>query len=240
MTKLQSSPLELSSTPSGFSIVSANGLTLIASKLVLLHINKKLNQEFDTLECAIKYIIINDFISFKDKPARTLPIELARRFVDYLENSGFLNSEAGDFVTDEEGLGYENIYWRLVRRGSSYDVGPVHADRWFWDLGEASFPSSHTRIKVWMPLLQDNQNPSLMILPGSQNTQYEYDFKIDQSGKRKPIFTNEAVESAMVEAPIRVGSAIIFHDSLLHKGRATSSDRVSIEFTLAHALKNSA
>lgn len=235
MRKLPSSPLELSSTPSGFSIVNIADLTMIASKLILLHICETLNRKFDTLEGAAEFIILNDFSRFKNKPARIFANAPARKFVDYLESYGFLNTVDGDFVTDEEGLGYENIYWRLARRDSSSDVGPVHADRWFWELGENPFPNSHTRVKVWMPLIQDDHNPSLMILPGSQKRRYEYDFRTDKWGKRRPVFTNELVENAMVEAPVRVGQAIIFHDSLLHGGRVTSSDRVSIEFTLAQA-----
>jgi hypothetical protein len=233
MSKLPSSPLALSSTPSGFSIVDSTNLTLVASNMVVLHINEATNNNFDSIESAAKFIILNDFSIFKDKPGRILPKDIAKQFLKHLEEDGFINTKNGDFVTDEENLEYENIYWRLVRKNSPSDVGPIHADRWFWDLAGTSFPSSHTRIKVWIPLLQDDSNPSLQILPGSQKKKYSYGFTIDSFGKKKPTFKDVEIELAMIAAPVRVGEAIVFHDSLLHGGRTTSSDRVSIEFTIA-------
>jgi ectoine hydroxylase-related dioxygenase (phytanoyl-CoA dioxygenase family) len=84
-----------------------------------------------------------------------------------------------------------------------------------------------------MPLIQDDANPSLKVLPGSQNIIYEYGFAIDPGGKKKPRFMNIEIEQSMIPAPITVGQAIIFNDSLLHGGTVTSSNRVSIEFTIA-------
>jgi hypothetical protein len=205
--------------------------------MIVLHINEATNNKFDSLESAAKYIILNNFSTFKDKPGRILPKDIAKQFLKHLEEDGFINTKNGDFVTDEEDLGYENIYWRLVRKNSSSDVGPVHADKWFWELGRTFFPESHTRVKVWMPLLQDDNNPSLKILPGSQNEDYSYGFTLDPYGKKKPTFKDVDIELAMIAAPVRVGEAIVFHDSLLHGGRTTSSDRVSVEFTIAQRKK---
>jgi hypothetical protein len=233
MPKLPSSPLALSSTPSGFSIVDSAELTLIASNAVLLYINESTNAKFNSLEDAADFIIQNNFSRFKDKPARILPKILARGIIEHLENNGYMNTKHGDFLTDEENLGYGNIYWRLVRKNSPSDVGPIHADRWFWDLAGTSFPSSHTRIKVWIPLLQDDSNPSLQILPGSQKKEYKYGFTIDSFRKKKPLLKDADIDRAMIVSPVRIGEAIVFHDSLLHGGRVTSSNRVSIEFTIA-------
>jgi hypothetical protein len=233
MRKLLSSPLSLSANPSGYSIVDSTDLTSVASRLVLLHISEATNQKFDSLESAAEAIILNNFSKFKDKPARIFPKHIAEEFLRHLEQHGYLTTMGGDFVTDEEGLGYENIYWRLVRKNSSSDVGPVHADRWFWELGESPFPNSHARVKVWMPLIQDDANPSLKILPGSQNNSYAYGFVTDPFGKKKPSFQNIEIEQAMISAPIKIGEAIIFNDSLLHGGTATVRNRVSIEFTIA-------
>jgi len=232
MAKLPSTPLELSSTPAGFSIVNTDDLTSIAASLVSLHIEETLGQKFDSLENAAQFVIENDFFRFKDKPARIFAKPLAAQFVDCLKSYRFLNAIVGDFVTDEEGLGYENIYWRIVRSNSPSDVGPIHADRWFWELSQAPFPTSYSRVKVWMPLIQDDENPSLMILPESQERQFNYKYHSDSFGKKKPIFLDDLVTSAMITAPVRVGEAIIFHDGLLHGGKATGKHRVSLEFTL--------
>lgn len=232
MTKLLSSPLSLSANPSGYSIVDSTDLTSVASRLVLLHISEATNQKFDSLESAAEAIILNNFSKFKDKPARIFPKRIAEEFRRHLEHHRYVSTANEDFVTDEEGLGYENIYWRLVRKNSSSDVGPVHADRWFWELGESPFPNSHTRVKVWMPLIQDDESPSLMILPESQGKDFSYDYRLDSFGKKKPVFSDDLVTSEMISAPVRVGEAIVFHDSLLHGGKATCKNRLSLEFTI--------
>ncbi len=232
MSKLPSSPIALSSNAAGYTVVDTKELTELASNFVLAHICESTGQNLRSLETAAALIIDNYFVKFKDKPERIFPKNLASKFVSRLENYGFLDPEAGDFVTDEEQLGYENIYWRIVRRRSASDVGPIHADRWFWDLGNAFFPTSHVRVKVWIPLIQDDLNPSLMVLPGSQGKQYSYDFKSDSLGKRKPVFRNSGIPAAMVTAPVRVGQAVIFNDSLLHGGKVTDKNRLSLEFTI--------
>ncbi len=233
MAKLISSPLALSSTPQGFSVVDSRELTRIASSLVLKHISNAIGGDFESLKAAAEFVIKERFDDFKDKPARIFPGGLAEEFLYSLVENGYLDPYAGDFVTDEEGLGFPNIYWRLVRKNSLTDVGPIHADRWFWDLGKAIFPRSHTRVKVWMPLEQDDLNPSLLVLPGSQSQEFDYSSKTDNVGKIRPVFENIAIVQRMKPAPVRVGEAIVFHDSLLHGGRVSKENRVSIEFTLA-------
>jgi len=223
MKKLRSSPLELSSNLMGFSIVDVNNLTSFATELVLRHIQETLEEKFDSLDTAAKFIVENEFSRFKDKSARIFPQFLARKFVDYIERYGFLNIANCDFVTDEEGLGYENIYWRIVRGGSPSDVGQIHADKWFWELNEDFFPASHTRVKVWMPLIQDDENPSLTVLPGSHKKDFNYDYHIDSHGKKRPRFLPDSGNFHLVAAPVTVGKAIVFHDSLLHGGRSTST-----------------
>lgn len=232
MKRLPSTPLSLSTNPSGYSIVDSTELTSVASSFVLQHISESTNHKFDSLESAAEAIVLNNFSKFKDKPARIFPQHIAKEFLRRLELHGYVTTTYGDFVTDEEALGYENIYWRLVRKNSSSDVGPVHADRWFWELGDTPFPNSHTRVKVWMPLIQDDENPSLMILPESQEKDFSYDYRLDSLGKKKPVFSDDLVTSGMISAPVRVGEAIIFNDSLLHGGKATCKNRVSLEFTI--------
>ena len=37
-------------------------------------------------------------------------------------------------ISDENKLGYGELVWRLVRPNKKDDVGPIHCDKWFWDL----------------------------------------------------------------------------------------------------------
>jgi len=234
MSRLQNMPSELSQTESGFSVVKCEELTYSAAQIVLQHISWRLKKNFSHLHEAAVHIVENCFPDFMDKPARILPKQLAGKILEEFEANGFLTGSNSEFITDEENLGYPNVYWRIVRSNQSNDVGPVHADKWFWDLGDATTPAKYERTKTWLPLLQDDRFPSLLILPGSQKIDYPYECRIDKFGRRKPIFHNDFVLRSMVPAPVSVGEAIIFHDRLLHGGRTTGSLRVSMEWTLAH------
>ena len=234
MPRLQNTPSELSRTESGYSVVKCDELTNSATQIVLQHISWRLTKDFAHLHEAAVYIVENCFPDFMDKPARILPEQLACRMLEELEANGFLTESNSELITDEENLGYPNVYWRIVRPNHLTDVGPVHADKWFWDLGDASVPDTYERTKIWLPLLQDDRSPSLRILPGSQKIDYQYEIRIDKFGKRKPSFHNESVSKSMVPAPVSIGEAIIFHDRLLHGGQTTGSIRVSMEWTLAH------
>jgi len=135
------------------------------------------------------------------------------------------------FVSDEEDLGYPNVYWRLVRAGSASDVGPVHADHWFWDLGHGRIPDGFRRVKTWLPLRQDAAYPGLCIGPGTQAMHFDYE-KVVKDGKAKPVFDRKGVDHLMKPAPVSVGQAVVFHDRLLHGGEVSPrSLRLSMELT---------
>jgi len=146
---------------------------------------------------------------------------------------GLFDQRLGDFITDEEGLGYQNIYWRLVRPNCFEDVGAAHADKWFWDLGHGVIPAGFKRVKVWMPLIQDDENPSILVLPGSHLVDFNYRSISGTDGKKRPIFDDQQVLTRLVAPSVRCGQALVFNDKLIHKGQSTSSMRVSIEWTAA-------
>ena len=135
------------------------------------------------------------------------------------------------FISDEENLGYPNIYWRLVRAGSASDVGPVHADHWFWDLGHGSIPPGYRRVKTWIPLRQDQDHVGLSIGPGTHRMDFHYE-QVFKDGKYKPVFERGPVEHLLIPAPVRVGQAVVFHDRLLHGGEVSPRElRLSMELT---------
>ena len=53
-------------------------------------------------------------------------------------------------ISDEENVGREEIYWRLVRPNEKNDLGLLHADAWFWDLGHGITPDDVIRVKIWI------------------------------------------------------------------------------------------
>jgi hypothetical protein len=140
-------------------------------------------------------------------------------------------------VSDEEGLGHPNVYFRAVRPRHSEDVGSLHKDKWFWDLGHGATPRDRIRAKCWIPILQDIDACGLAIVPGSHRTNFDYSSRTEEStGKLKPVFDCRLVEKQVIPAPVRIGEAIVFHDELLHGGVATSHERISAEMTLLFKL----
>lgn len=55
----------------------------------------------------------------------------------------------GEFkISDEENEGREEIFWRLVRPHQSSDIGPLHADGWFWDFGHGHTLANVERVNI--------------------------------------------------------------------------------------------
>lgn len=220
-------------TDAGFSIVeippSLLGLTenIIAASLQPLASRPGL--EFDAL---LADIIGGDhFDKVKSKSFRMFDAESATRWMQHEFCRGLFAEDPSLFISDEENLGHPNIYWRLVRAGSATDVGPVHADHWFWDLGHGSIPPGCRRVKMWVPLRQDPRHVGLSIGPGTHRMHFEYE-KVFKDGKFKPVFARGPVEHLLVPAPVRVGQAVVFHDRLLHGGEVSPDElRLSMELT---------
>jgi hypothetical protein len=81
-----------------------------------------------------------------------------------------LEAQFGRFeISDEENIGHEEIYWRLVRPDGPTDVGPMHADAWFWNLGHGSTPEGCRRVKVGFVLYPTPTNANGLITV-SKNT----------------------------------------------------------------------
>lgn len=230
---LNGSLLSLVSNDNGYSVVKCPSLTNLAQRLVLNHITTFLGKSFSSLQDAIPIITGEQFPLIREKHNRLLPKKLFEEFHSYLHIYFDCIESTPNFITDEEGLGYGNVYWRMVRANKAEDVGPIHADSWFWDLGHGSIPSEYERIKIWLPLVQDNTEPSLIILPGSHQKEYTYSYFEDKNGKKKPLFSASAIAHDLIPAPINVGECIVFNDRLLHGGRSTGVNRISLEWTLA-------
>lgn len=160
----------------------------------------------------------------RDAVASILRMSLFRRLAD----------ELGDFlVSDEESLGWENIYWRLVRPRQSSDVGPLHADRWFWELGHGTMPAGYRRLKIWVAVASEPGRNGLRVVPGSHRRIWRYHGEL-RHGRLKPRLDEGegGIETRLI--PTAPGDAIMFHDSLLHGGAVNLGDhtRVSFEMTL--------
>lgn len=135
------------------------------------------------------------------------------------------------YITDEQRLGYPNLYYRLIRPGDM-DIGSLHADSWFWQIDGHQLRPDSRRLKIWIPLLTAGQDAFLFI-PRSQNNPQKYRWEIiDSYGMKKPKLIS-AIDEPICSHGSKPGSPILFHDNLIHGGRPIlNHTRVSIEFTI--------
>ena len=145
-----------------------------------------------------------------------------------------LESEFGELdIADEEGVGWGEIYWRIVRPQASDDIGPLHADAWFWSLGHGTMPSGKERLKVWIPLYCEVGLNGLRIVPGSHLKEWNY-WGEKRDGFVKPQFDEKASQVRPQLIATEPGQMVVFHDKMLHGGALNSGQqtRISVEMTL--------
>ena len=144
-----------------------------------------------------------------------------------------LEDEFGPFqLSDEENIGRELIYWRLVRPGAASDVGPLHADAWFWELGHGITPSGYQRVKVWIAIFCDETVSGFVFVPGSHKSICTYDV-VSKHGMIKPQIRTDKLKLNVVPFEGKPAAAIVFHDRLLHGGVVGAKNtRVNMEFTM--------
>ena len=134
-------------------------------------------------------------------------------------------------ITDEDEIGRDEVYWRLVRPNCKNDVGPLHADNWFWELNNKN-QKNKKRYKIWMPIFCETGDTGFMYVLNSHKKTWKYD-KIFKDGKYKPIPNIDQSKLSITKFSANPGNMILFNDKLLHGGYSTSNTtRVSLEFTL--------
>lgn len=137
-------------------------------------------------------------------------------------------------VATEEGCGWQEMYWRIVRPGNS-DIGDYHADKWFWDLGHGNMPQGLKRLKIWIAIEVELGKSGLCVIPDSHlKTDWKYHGEVDHTGIAKPKFDEDVNQLNLYNVPTEPGDFIIFHDGLIHRGMENKSDktRISLEATL--------
>jgi hypothetical protein len=167
------------------------------------------------------------------KKARLLPAQVVNR----IRKMPFMQALAAEFgpfeISNEEEVHPEEIYWRIVRPAAASDIGPLHADAWFWALGHGKTPPDTVRVKVWIPFYSEPGMNGLKVLPGSHRQNWPYHGE-ERDGFVKPQadFDQSAVPMQLLN--IEPGTLVVFNDRLLHGGALNSgrTTRVSAEFTM--------
>lgn len=130
------------------------------------------------------------------------------------------------------GEAFPELYWRICRPSVKEDIGPVHADSWYWELGNGDTPTGVTRVKLWMPIFAETGLSGLKVLPDSHKNKYNFDKEV-RDGLVKPRALQNEESLPLVPFLGDEGTPILFHDSLLHGGFSKGfKTRVSLEFTV--------
>jgi len=163
------------------------------------------------------------------KSARTLPQNIVEGIVYPWVNS-IVESRRFQ-VSDEDSQGYGVVHFRICRPDFN-DVGPLHADSMFWDLGFGSTPADHTRIHVWIPVITEVGLNGLQVLPRSHKRHHNFRIIQTDRGERPSLLIDDEYDAPAL-LPLRAGEVVFFHDNLVHGGRiGGKKTRVSIEFTI--------
>lgn len=138
-------------------------------------------------------------------------------------------------ITDEENVGFGEVYFRLCRPSPFKDVGPLHADAWFWELGHGEMPKvsfETQRVKFWFCLEASESLTGFRYTPSSHTKTFDYGGE-QRDGFVKPTFHEAAHDLSIKSLKGTSGKFIIFNDRLLHGGEVLNTGtRVSVEFTL--------
>ena len=157
--------------------------------------------------------------------------------VDMIRNTSLIKSLEDVYgvfcMSDEENIGREECYWRLVRPNQPSDIGPLHADAWFWDLGHGVMPSGVKRVKVWVALYCEPGLNGLRVVPYSYKREWKYHSEHRDGFSKPQIDEDESLLDVQLAHTVP-GDAIIFNDKLLHGGALNQGQytRISLEFTM--------
>jgi hypothetical protein len=132
-------------------------------------------------------------------------------------------------------ISHDELNWRLVRPNQPSDIGPLHADKWFWDAGYGygSMPAGFDRFKIWIAVHTEPGANGLSVKSHSHRRDWKHHFE-EKDGVRKPVFDEDPATVGMELLPIAAGGMVMFHDEMLHGGVVNRGKtcRVSIELTV--------
>jgi hypothetical protein len=174
-----------------------------------------------------------DHSKLLSKKGRILP----KAAVDTIKQMSFFDyvrKAVGPFyLSDEEGIGHEQICFRIVRPHRREDVGSLHRDSWFWDYYDFHTPQGIGRGKVWVPVCGQSGLAGLLLAPGSQNVPAPYHTET-VNGKLAfvPDFDVDGV--GLQRYCGGLGEPILFNYDTLHVGSLNRAEqcRVSFEITV--------
>lgn len=194
------------------------------------------DQSLGSLYEAYKFIPNEKWIFLFNKRSRTLnqeySLQLSKYFSEYLE--GILDSQVE--ISDDLLQGFPSFSFRVVRPFHQNDIGPLHADQWFIDIGvqPERIPKIKSQlIKFWMPINVDHETSNLLLIPYSQKNKHKYTYQtIETNNGLKPIIKDFVPKKEIFMINNKNGFPVIFNMNLIHGGALNKGNecRLSIEF----------
>jgi hypothetical protein len=179
-----------------------------------------------------------DHAKLLSKKGRILP----KAVVDAIKEMSFfdyLRKTMGPFhLSDEEGVGHEQISFRMVRPNRREDVGSLHRDAWFWDYYGFHRPEGIARGKTWVAVCGEPGLAGLLLAPGSQKMGAPHH---TETVNGKLAFVPEfAVETIGLQRYCGgLGEPILFNYNTLHVGSLNRAARCRVSFELTIMFKAS-
>ncbi|MBV8925670.1 MAG: phytanoyl-CoA dioxygenase family protein [Bradyrhizobium sp.] len=177
-----------------------------------------------------------DHAKLLSKQGRILP----KRVVDAIKEMSFfdyLRKTMGPYcLSDEEGVGQEQVCFRIVRPERREDVGSLHRDAWFWDHYGFHRPEGVGRGKVWVAVSGDPDRAGLLLAPGSHHKPAPY--RTDTvNGKLGFVPDFDIHEIGLQRYCGDLGEPIMFNYNTLHVGSLNRSGRCRVSFEVTVMFK---
>ena len=177
----------------------------------------------------------HDHSKLLSKLGRILP----KKMVDEIKQMSFFDyvrKAFGPFyLSDEEGIGHEQICFRIVRPNRRDDVGSLHRDSWFWDYYKFPVPAGISRAKAWVPVCGMPNLAGSLLAPGSHKGAAPYRTTM-VNGKLTfvPGFPDVATIGLQRYCGSPGGARDVLNHDTLHVGSLNRADscRVSFEVTI--------
>jgi hypothetical protein len=174
-----------------------------------------------------------DHAKLLSKKGRILP----KQVVDAIKQMSlfdYLRRMMGPYyLSDEEGVGHEQVCFRIVRPDRREDVGSLHRDAWFWDYYGFHRPQGIARGKIWVAVSGDPERAGLLLAPGSQNMPAPY--RTETVNGKLGFVPDFDIETVGLQRYCGgLGEPILFNYNTLHVGSLNRSEqcRVSFEITV--------
>jgi hypothetical protein len=174
-----------------------------------------------------------DHSKLLSKKGRILP----KAAVDVIKQMSFFDyvrKVVGPFyLSDEEGVGHEQICFRIVRPNRREDVGSLHRDSWFWEYYGFHTPEGIGRGKAWVAVCGEPSLAGLLLAPASQKVPAPYRTeRVDGKLAFVPKFDVDRIDLQRYCGAL--GEPIMFNYDMLHVGSVNRAEicRVSFEITV--------